>query len=91
MTIKNIFSSGELFQRVQLENIFRDGKTFVDCTPRNDLHVILRDYEMQKLQRGFDLAAFVKSNFILPESQEPKYFSVEGRPIRQHIELLWEI
>ncbi len=90
MAIKNIFSSGELFQRVQLENIFPDGKTIVDCTPRNELQVILRDYEMQKFQPGFDLTAFVNANFILPESQEPKYFSVEGRPIRQHIELLWD-
>ena len=53
MEIKNIFSLGELFERVQMENIFPDGKTFVDCTPKNDLAFIQERYEVEKNKTGF--------------------------------------
>ena len=37
MDIKNIFSLGELFEKVQMQHIFPDGKTFVDCIPKSSL------------------------------------------------------
>ena len=31
----NDFYQSELFKEVQLTNVFPDGKTFVDCSPKN--------------------------------------------------------
>ena len=39
MKTDTIFSLGELFEEVQMQKIFSDGKTFVDCTPKKDLGV----------------------------------------------------
>ena len=66
--MQNIFSLGELFERVQMENIFPDGKTFVDCTPLSPLSSIHDLYEGQQREVWFDLATFVHNNFILPIS-----------------------
>ena len=87
--VKDIFSLGELFETVQMENIFPDGKTFVDCTPLSALSSIYALYEGQKDEPWFDLATFVHNNFILPKSHSTEYVSVTGRPIVEHIEMLW--
>ena len=88
--IKDIFSLGELFERVQMENIFPDGKTFVDCTPSSALSTILQFYEEQKLNDGFYLETFVHEHFSLPKTYSTKYVSVADRPIVKHIEMLWD-
>ena len=88
--MQNIFSLGKLFERVQMENIFPDGKTFVDCTPLSALSSIHDLYEGQKHEPWFDLATFVHNNFILPKSHSTEYASVTGRPIVEHIEKLWD-
>src|SRR5258708_3476403 len=85
-----IFDSGELFERVQTENIFPDGKTFVDCTPRTDLQEIIKQYENQKIDPGFDLYSFVQKNFILPPAISSNYQSDSSRSIIDHIGLLWD-
>jgi alpha,alpha-trehalase len=90
MEVKDIFSFGELFERVQLQNIFPDGKTFVDCTPRSELSVIQQKYEEQKGKPGFELSAFVHENFTLPKSYSTKYVSRQSRSIVDHIEMLWD-
>ena len=88
--MEDIFSLGELFESVQLQNIFSDGKTFVDCTPCYDLSEIQKKFEEQKSKHDFDLSKFVDENFILPKNHSTGYESVKGRPITDHIELLWE-
>ena len=88
--MQNIFSLGKLFERVQMENIFPDGKTFVDCTPLSALASIYALYEGQKDEPWFDLATFVHNNFILPKTYSTEYVSVTGRPIVEHIEKLWD-
>jgi len=75
---------GDLFQQVQMRQVFPDGKDFVDCTPRRSPGEIRKDYEQHKDDRGFDLAAFVKENFILPGGGETT-------PIRAHIDALWTL
>ncbi len=89
MEIKDIFSLGELFEEVQLKSIFPDGKTFVDCTPATDLSTIKHLYEEQKLKPEFNLTRFVHQYFILPKNNSAEYKSVAGRPIDEHIEMLW--
>src|SRR5450759_5468509 len=86
---EDIFSLGELFEQVQIQNIFSDGKTFVDCTPRPELSFIHQRYEEQKHEAGFKLSTFVHEHFILPKTYSTNYVSVKGRPIVEHIEMLW--
>jgi alpha,alpha-trehalase len=90
MEIKYIFSLGELFERVQTEKIFPDNKTFVDCTPNSDLSHIHDRYEKEKNDPGFDLSAFVHTHFTLPVSFKTDFVTVKGRPIKEHIERLWD-
>ncbi len=87
--MEDIFSLGELFEQVQMQNIFPDGKTFVDCTPRSELSFIHQGYEEQKSVPGFNLSAFINENFILPKSYSAQFVSDKNRPIVEHIEMLW--
>ncbi|MBU2011741.1 MAG: alpha,alpha-trehalase TreF, partial [Gammaproteobacteria bacterium] len=49
----------ELFVAVQMQRIFPDSKTFVDCAPRRHPEVILEAYRARCNEPGFDLGAFV--------------------------------
>jgi alpha,alpha-trehalase len=80
---------GPLFTAVQMQKIFPDGKTFVDCTPKRAASEIMYDYGMQQ-GAGFDLKAFVLQNFELPE--QPPVLEVGGaKDIRNHMNGLWEL
>jgi len=87
--MKDIFSLGELFDQVQLQNIFSDGKTFVDCTPKSALSLIENSYQKLKDEPGFNLSTFVHEHFTLPKTYSTKYISEKERPIEEHIKLLW--
>ena len=91
MEIKNIFSLGELFERVQMENIFSDNKTFVDCTPNLSLSSIQHRYEEEKNKPGFKLANFVNENFSEPKAFSTGFKTVAGTSINEHIEKLWDV
>lgn len=91
MEIKYIFSLGELFERVQVEEVFPDNKTFVDCTPNSDFTHIHDCYEKEKGNPDFNLAAFVHRHFTLPKSFDTGFVTQKGRPINQHLELLWDV
>jgi alpha,alpha-trehalase len=91
MKTDTIFSLGGLFEEVQMKKIFSDGKTFVDCTPKRDLAFIRERYEEEKNEHGFNLAFFVNEYFSLPESMSSGYISDPGRPIQEHLEMLWDV
>ncbi|MEP7250812.1 MAG: alpha,alpha-trehalase TreF [Ginsengibacter sp.] len=91
LEIKNIFSLGELFEQVQLQKIFPDGKTFVDCTPKNDLAFIRERYEAEKNDREFDLSKFAYEHFQEPVAVSSNYQSDISRPLDKHIEMLWDV
>lgn len=84
----DIFLMGELFEQVQMQNIFPDGKTFVDCTPRSNLSAIQQKFKEQKDEEGFDLALFVHENFLLPKTYSTTNEKA-NMPIAAHIESLW--
>ena len=46
---------GRLFVDVQMNKVFADGKTFVDCVPKRRPADIVADYEANKGIAGFDL------------------------------------
>jgi alpha,alpha-trehalase len=77
-----------LYEDVQLSGIFPDSKFFVDCTPKYAADHILKEYEEQKNNTGFQLKEFVQENFILPAEQTSNYQSA-NKPIDLHLNDLW--
>src|SRR6202047_4617110 len=73
---------GPLFKDVQMEKIFSDQKTFVDCIPRRAPSDIMADYDRLAKEPTFDLKAFVASNFTPPADPDD---------IRTHIKGLWRV
>ncbi len=81
---------GQLFTDVQNSNIFKDSKTFVDCTPNGSPVTIVNDYKLQKNKEGFSLSKFVAQNFTL--QKEPNVTNiVKGKSIEAHIKDLWQV
>src|ERR1700709_176838 len=64
---------GKLFVDIQMERVFPDGKSFVDCIPKRRPAEILADYETEKAKAGFDLKKFVQENFDLPPNPVDSY------------------
>ncbi len=91
MEIKNIFSLGELFEKIQTSEIFPDSKTFVDCTPNSDFSSIHDCYINEKDKEGFSLTDFVNNHFKLPTTFSENYVPLKNRTVTQHIEGLWDV
>lgn len=85
-----IQTSGKLFTTVQMGRVFPDSKTFVDCIPKNSPQKVMAAYVQQKTQPGFDLTAFIKDNFNLPESTEQKAGLPKHLSMEEYIEGLWD-
>jgi alpha,alpha-trehalase len=73
---------GQLFKDVQMNSIFPDQKTFVDCIPIRKPSEIVADYDRRSKGAPFDLKAFVANNFIPPASPDD---------IQTHIKRLWRV
>jgi alpha,alpha-trehalase len=80
-----------LFESVQLNDVFPDNKTFVDCTPKRDPAAIMKAYNAQKDKAGFNLKQFVIDNFIIPGSNGNVFKSDIALGIRKHIDTLWQV
>lgn len=82
--------SGPLFEAVQLGRIFPDSKTFVDCTARRDPGYILRQYELQRGQKNFNLEAFVSNHFDSPIDAGPTSMKIPPvEDLDTYIDLNW--
>ena len=81
---------GALFTDIQLQHIFPDGKTFVDCVPKRKVADIMYDYGMLK-SAGFDLKKFVADNFELPVNPTSNYSSDAKQDLATHIKNLWSV
>lgn len=83
---------GVLFEDVQMNNIFPDNKTFVDCVPKRNPADIVKDYLSMKNNPlvKFSLRGFVEANFTLPGQADTTYHSSEG-DIVTHINKLWKL
>ena len=82
---------GDLFRQVQLQQLFADGKTFVDMIPRSSAADIMRAYRQEGQGEDFDLRAFVEDNFDPPASPESGFTSDGDRSIVEHITALWPV
>ena len=81
---------GDLFDDVQLSGIFPDSKTFVDCISKLLPDELLLLYESEKTSPGFDLSAFVREHFILPDAVASDYVSDTSVSTAEHVDQLWD-
>lgn len=91
MAQKEIFQLEPLFADVQMQQIFADGKTFVDCMPKESTDVILEKYLQQKDTAGFNLNDFVFANFKLPKVFAGDFKTAVCSNTAQHINHLWAV
>ncbi|MEP7376692.1 MAG: alpha,alpha-trehalase TreF [Chitinophagaceae bacterium] len=80
-----------LFEDVQLNKLFPDGKTFVDCLPKFSPEEISTKYIQQKDKPGFNLQEFVLTNFELPVSHSNNYHSDTDKKVAENINKLWDV
>jgi alpha,alpha-trehalase len=81
---------GQLFIDVQLQKVFADGKTFVDCTPKRKVADIMYDYGMMK-GANFNLKKFVEENFNLPPTPPVLNYVMQEKNVVAHINNLWSV
>jgi len=82
---------GDLFEAIQLAQIFPDGKTFVDCTPRVSTDEIMAEYSTMKSDPSFDLKTFVLKHFELPKKYASDFKSDTSKSVEEHINSLWPV
>ena len=82
---------GELFVAIQMNQVFPDGKTFVDCVPKYPTDEILANYQAAREDPGFDLKAFVLDHFELPKQYASGFESDTSRSVIEHINALWPV
>ncbi len=75
---------GQLFADVQLNRVFEDGKTFVDCTAKYPYETIRKNYATQKESADFDLKTFVLEHFEVPPSITSDFKSDPNRTAEEH-------
>ncbi|MHB8821294.1 MAG: trehalase family glycosidase, partial [Pseudomonadaceae bacterium] len=81
----------ELFVAVQMQRVFADSKTFVDCVPCREPQAILDDYRAQRDAADFDLGEFVRANFS-PYELPPKAFVANpDDSLAAHSDRLWPV
>jgi alpha,alpha-trehalase len=80
-----------LFEQVQLQRVFEDGKTFVDAVPRDTAAAVMADYDSARGDASFDLGAFVRAHFELPEAAGAAFRTEPGQDVAAHIDALWPV
>lgn len=76
---------GPLFEAVQRERVFDDGKTFADATARAAPEAILEAYAQERPMTREELRAFVERHFTLPDGTT----AAMTNSLVEHIERLW--
>ena len=80
---------GELFHRVQTEQLFADSKTFPDAIAKAEPGEIMRRYQAGKDRAGFSLKEFVATNFELPGDATSEFRTTPREEVRAHVDRLW--
>ncbi len=90
MKPKEIFELIPLFEDVQMNKVFADGKTFVDCIPKENTELILQQYLFHKDDVSFDLKKFVHQHFEIPQAFGGD-IQHHASTLEEHIHQLWNI
>jgi len=82
---------GDLFSDVQKQQIYSDGKMFVDLVPKRRLKSIRQEYELVKQDPEFNLREFVNRHFyeMKTDQDRPPFKADPESTIDQHIKELW--
>lgn len=78
-----------LFHEVQMQSVFSDSKTFADCIPNGEISSILKKYKEESTAKNFNLHAFVKKHFTLPQRPDTTFSSTDSLGMFAHIDQLW--
>lgn len=81
---------GQLFIDVQMQQVFPDGKTFVDCTPKRKVADIMYQYGMMRGVRQH-MQQFIENNFNLPPAPPQLNYIQHEKDIELHIKNLWAV
>ncbi len=81
---------GDLFEAVQLGEVFEDSKTFVDLIPLFSPEKIIADFQNEKNNEGFDLEKFVWKNFKSQTLAASDFESDTSITLSAHISNLWK-
>lgn len=81
----------ELFVEVQMNCIFEDSKTFVDCVPHQHPEKILAAYRAQCFLPDFNLHQFIREHFTAEEVPSNCFVSDPNKTLAQHIDGLWAL
>jgi alpha,alpha-trehalase len=81
---------GQLFIDVQMQQVFPDGKTFVDCTPKRKVADIMYQYGMMRGVRQH-MQQFIENNFNLPPAPPQVNYIQHEKDIEKHIRNLWGV
>lgn len=84
---------GDLFEAVQQNRIYDDGKTFVDLIPRTRMRTIQQEYKLAREDPNFDLREFVSRHFyeFAPHKAKEDFVTDPHRTVSEHIHLLWDV
>src|SRR5687767_8256940 len=91
MEKKEIYDLQELFPAVQLNAVFEDCKTFVDCIPKLQLDEIEEKFRVARSKPGFNYNTFINQNFTLPPVYGGSYETDPGKSVEENISSLWNI
>ena len=84
-------SLGDLFAKVQEDQVYDDGKTFVDLIPKGRAEQIKKEYLLEKGDPNFDLRDFVSRHFYAFQHDPATYHPDKSRTAREHITALWPV
>jgi alpha,alpha-trehalase len=80
----------DLFDAVQIEQVFADNKTFVDAVPTSTPSEILAQYHADKPVGREALKRFVTEHFTLPTQADGAELPLKPMDIGRHIDALWD-
>jgi len=79
----------ELFERVQLERVFEDSKTFADAVPTSMPAEILARYRKERELPDFKLRDFIASHFVTRGPPARLAPEASGADLRAYIDKVW--
>ncbi len=80
-----------LFEQVQMQQVYTDGKTFVDAKPKAAPENIMNVYRTEHTKPGFNLKNFAHRYFDVPAASSTGYRSNVAAGARKHIDTLWRV
>lgn len=85
-------SMGKLFDDVQRNRVYADGKTFVDMIPRKRARALSKEYELAKADPDFNLNEFVNRHFYeFHPHRRLEYAPDDATTAREHVTNLWPV